>query len=65
MFSNNTYNLMEQAVEESKSLWRIKEQYKKDALGSNDCLAFWSKLEHDKEDHIRELKKLIKAHLEK
>jgi hypothetical protein len=64
MLSNNAYNLLEQIVEESKSLWRIREHYKKDAPLTTDCLAFWNKLQGDKEEHIRELKTLIKAHID-
>jgi hypothetical protein len=54
---------MEQIVDESKSLWRIKNTYKKDASDCSECMAFWGKLEEDKEDHIKELQDLIKTHL--
>ena len=63
MLENHLYNLMEQIVEESKSLWRIKNTYKKDAVGCNSCKAFWDKLEKEKEDHSKELQELIKTHL--
>jgi hypothetical protein len=63
MLSNNTYNLLEQITEESKSLWRIKNQYKKDAVGYQDCLDFWDKLIKGKEEHIQDLEKLIHAHV--
>jgi hypothetical protein len=48
---------MEQLVIESKSLWRIKNTYKKDKSDCkiSSCIAFWDKLEKDKEDHIKEL----------
>ena len=65
MFDNHFYNLMAQIVEEHKSLWRIKNMYKKDASGCNQCQAFWDKLEKDKEDHIRELEEIIKTHINK
>ena len=64
MLSNNVYNLLEQIVEESKSLWRIKQRYKQDAGAFGDCLTFWNKLEMDEEQHISDLKILIKSHLE-
>jgi hypothetical protein len=56
---------MAQIVEEHKSLWRIKNMYKKDASGCSQCQAFWDKLEKDKEDHIRELEEVIKKHINK
>lgn len=65
MFDNHFYNLMAQIVEEHKSLWRIKNMYKEDASGCNQCQAFWDKLEKDKEDHIRELEEIIKTHINK
>jgi len=63
MLDNHIYNLMEQIVDESKSLWRISERYKQDAGDCAKCQAFWDKLEKDKEDHIKELRGLIKTHL--
>lgn len=63
MFDNNLYNLMAQTVEEHKSLYRIKNMYKKDAKNCKECRDFWKKLETDKEDHIMELQGLIQRHL--
>lgn len=65
MFDNNTYNLMEQLTIESKSLWRIKNNYKDDASSSNcgDCKKFWEELERDKEDHIKRLNDLLRAQM--
>ena len=63
MKSNNTYNLMMQLTQEAKSLWRIKDQYMKDAEGHDACLAFWEKMVADKEAHIAELEALVKADL--
>lgn len=62
MFRNNLFNLMNQAVQESKSVWRIKNEYMQEAVGSDDIMAFWKKLEKDKEEHIKELQELIKKH---
>lgn len=64
MFNNNLYNLINQLTQEHKSLWRIKNEYKKDAEDYPKCLEFWNKMERDKEQHIEELKELIKSHLE-
>jgi hypothetical protein len=63
MLGNHLYNLINQLTEEHKSLWRIKKMYKKDSKGCKSCQNFWSKLEKDKENHIKELTTLIKAHL--
>ena len=63
MLENHHYNLLEQIVDESKSLWRIKKRYKQDARSCTECVAFWEKLERDKEEHIKELGKLIKTHM--
>ncbi|PIP73289.1 MAG: hypothetical protein COW88_02395 [Candidatus Lloydbacteria bacterium CG22_combo_CG10-13_8_21_14_all_47_15] len=63
MLENHSYNLIEQMAEENKSLWRIKNEYKKDTSGCSECSAFWEKLEKDKETHIADLKVLIKTHL--
>ncbi|MEK7228334.1 MAG: hypothetical protein AAB681_03200 [Patescibacteria group bacterium] len=62
MEHNNTYNLMTQMTQESKSLWRIKKNYIKEAK-SKIMKAFWAKMLKDKESHLREMKKLLKAEL--
>lgn len=64
MHSNHTYNLLSQLVEEHRSLYRIKDFYLKDAGDCGDCQAFWEKMTKDKEDHVKELTKLVKNHLE-
>lgn len=63
MLDNTVYNLMEQMVEESQSLWRIKQHYKQDAADGEECLEFWKKLEKDKEQHIADLEDLLRHHL--
>jgi hypothetical protein len=63
MYDNNTYNLIEQLAQEHKSLWRIKDEYMKDAEGHDDCQVFWKKMEADKEAHIKEISALLKKHL--
>ena len=63
MLENHLYNLLNQLTQEHKSLWRIKETYKQDVGGCDQCTAFWDKLTTDKEEHIRELTEMIKTHL--
>ncbi len=63
MLHNNLYNLMLQLTEENKSLWRIKDEYIKDAEGDEESVAFWKKMEADKEEHVAELRALIKKHI--
>lgn len=58
--NNNIYNLINQLTQESKSLWRIKNEYKKDADDNQGIISFWNKLEKEKEAQIEELKGLIK-----
>jgi len=63
ILENHLYNLLMQLVEEHKSLWRIKNMYKKDAENCEKCLKLFEKLERDKEEHIKELLELIKSHM--
>jgi multimeric flavodoxin WrbA len=63
MLSDHVYDLMTQLVEESQSLWRIKNTYKTDSVGCEKCLKFWEKMEKDKQAHIDELTELLKSHL--
>lgn len=53
---------MHQLTQESKSLWRIKNNYVNEA-STEEEKDFWSKLQIDKESHITELKDLIKKAL--
>ncbi len=53
---------MTQMTQESKSLWRIKKTYLKEAK-SKSVKDFWTMLAKDKEQHIKDLKALIKAEL--
>ncbi len=50
---------MNQAVQEAKSLWRIKNVYTAEAVGSDDIMALWKKIEKTKEEQISELQTLI------
>jgi hypothetical protein len=66
MLKNNLYNLMIQLTQENKSLWRIKNEYLKDAEGCDaECTDFWKKLAADKENHIAELLALVKKNIDK
>jgi hypothetical protein len=64
MLDNNMYNLFSQITEESQSLWRIRNSYIKDAEPCKECVDFWERLIQDKEEHIRELERLIMEHSE-
>jgi hypothetical protein len=63
MTDNNLYNLMTQLTQESRSLWRIENEYSADAEGDAAATAFWDKLADDKREHIEELQKLIKERM--
>ncbi len=62
MEQNNLHNLMTQMTQESKSLWRIKKSYLKEAK-TKSVKDFWTALAKDKEQHVKDLKALIKAEL--
>ncbi len=53
---------MNQLVQESKSVWRIKNQYMQEAVGSDDVMAVWKEIEKAKEDHVAKLQALIKKY---
>ena len=63
MFENHLYNIVNQLAQEHKSLWRIKQMYKKDAGDCAACKAFWDTMEVDKESHVAELRELVKSHI--
>lgn len=65
MLDNHLYNLMMQLVQEHKTLWRIKNDYLKDAEGNSKGEAFWKKMEQDKQDHVNEIMGMIEAHFDK
>lgn len=65
MLPNHIYDLMNQIVQESQSLWRIKTKYKGNAADSEELVEFWEKMEKDKEEHIEELEELIIQELTK
>lgn len=63
MKDNNLYNLMTQLTQESRSLWRIKNEYVKDAK-DKELRAFWKEAATEKETLIADLKALIKVYLD-
>ncbi|HVP99887.1 MAG TPA: hypothetical protein VMT57_00030 [Candidatus Thermoplasmatota archaeon] len=63
MLDNHIYNLMMQAVDEHKSIYRIKNMYKQDAKNCKQCLALWEQLEKDKEAHIRQIQDILMDHM--
>jgi len=63
MLDNHLYNLMMQAVDEHKSIYRIKNMYKDDAKNCKHCQALWEQLEKDKEAHIRQIQDILMDHM--
>ena len=64
MKNNNLYNLMTQLTQEARSLWRIKNEYKKDAAKNKELAKFWGELVAEKEALIEDLKMIIKIEME-
>lgn len=52
MLDNNVYNLIEQLTIENKSLWRIKNNYKTDAVQDKEATDLWDLIEKDKEELV-------------
>lgn len=61
---NNLYNLMAQMVTESKSLWRIKNDYKRDALNDPKFMALWNEFEKQKENNLIKLELLLREQMD-
>ena len=61
--TNTLYNLMLQYTVESRSLWRIKNQYPTDASTDTEAKTFWEKMITEKEAHLVEIKNLIKERI--
>jgi hypothetical protein len=53
---------MLQAVEESKSIDRIKTNYIQDAIGNDDIIALWREMEKQKEENLAKMQGLIKKY---
>ena len=56
---NNFYNIINQLTQESKSLWRMQNEYVKDAAKDAALKKFWVAYAKEKEKHVEELKKLV------
>jgi hypothetical protein len=54
---------MMQTVDEHKSLYRIKNMYKKDAKTCKQCQALWNQIEKDKEKHIQQIQDVLMMHM--
>ena len=63
MLDNNTYDLIEQLTVENKSLWRIKNNYKKDSAKDNENQELWNFIEKDKEEIVKLLREKIRERL--
>lgn len=62
MVKNHTYNLLKQLVQESKSLWRMKNNYEAES-DCEECRVFWKKLIEKKENTVNELQEILKKHM--
>ncbi len=63
MLDNNTYNLMEQLINENKSLWRIKNNYKNDASNNAEIQQVWNLIEKDKQKLVKLLVRKLRERL--
>lgn len=55
---------MTQLVQEQKSLWRIKNDYMKDAAKNKELKAFWAEIAAEKDLLIEDLLAVIKMEME-
>ena len=63
MLDDEVYDIMEQLVEESRSLYEIKKYYKDDSAHCKKCVDVWKNLEEQKEENIEMLEELLKDHM--
>lgn len=63
MLDNRTYDLLEQLIVESKSLWRIRNNYKADAGADKEIQEVWNFIEKYKEEIIKILTEKVKERL--
>ncbi len=59
---NDLFNLINQLTQESKSLWRIKDQYQNDAV-TDEQKDFWLRIQKEKEILVAELQERIKKEM--
>lgn len=62
MYEDSLYNLMNQLVQEQKSVWRIENFYLPQAADDEE-IALWQKIGGDKLLYIEELERLIRERL--
>jgi hypothetical protein len=62
--NNNLYNLMTQLVQEQRSLWRINDEYIKDAGKNKELKEFWLEIAAEKKLLIEDLQTVIKLEME-
>ncbi len=60
--NNHLYNLATQLTQEMKSLWRIEKHYINESESEEEKV-FWRNMKNDKENHIKEIKELLKKTL--
>ncbi len=60
--NNHDFNIINQLVQEQKSLWRIEEHYLPEATKKDDK-KIWTKLRNQKRKNIAELSALAKKSL--
>lgn len=61
MLDDHQYDVLMQLSEESKSLWRIENEYIPNAedVDNDELVEYWEELAQDKEDHIEDLSSLL------
>jgi hypothetical protein len=61
MLDDHKFNVLNQLSQESKSLWRIQNEYLPDAKEADEteCVQFWERMAQDKQQHIEELSELL------
>jgi len=63
MLNNHLYNLYSLITEESRTLWRLKNEYQKDSDHCEDCKKMCKELVENKEKEIDKLQEIIKKHM--
>ena len=55
---------MTQMTQEARSLWRIKNEYQKDAAKNKELKRFWTEMALEKEALIADLQKIIATEMD-
>jgi len=61
--NNHDFNIINQLVQEQKSLWRIENHYTNEARNEEET-AFWNRVRQQKTELVTELKNMAKDCLE-